>query len=185
MEKYVTPTVLYRLPRVVSIILSYIVFAFLIALTRDDATMPKIIGAIAGIAVTAGIIWYTKKQQNNQLYTLLPLGLWFGLLVCFMTGGFTPTISFIRFLFLSILTGTMTALSYYAWQYNQIGGLTYVGLGLFYFFLAVSKVGLLSLFFSVGLFIITGGTYYYQEYLQAKIKPKTPSSIPNQQVSQQ
>lgn len=187
MKSILTPALVYRVPRAISIFISYLVFAFLIELIREDAFISVLVGVVVGVAATAGIIYIQRKKKQSQLFTLLPLGLWIGLLFTFFARGFDPTIDFVQFIFLSVLAGLLTVLSYYAWTYTQIGGLTYIGIGMFYFFLAVNRVPMLSLFFTVGLFVITGVSYYYQEYLQWMVESnlQKKSLVPQEQIRQQ
>ena len=180
-KRYATPHNAYRLPRLLTILVSYVSFAFLIDLTQPGISFRKFIALIVGIIATGGVIYYQKQKKQKQYFTLLPLGLWAMLATIFMLRGFLPSIGLVRFIFLSVLAGLPTGLSYYTWKYNQLGGLVYVGMGLFYFLLAFNRVNVIPLATVVLTLVGTGLMLYYQPLIRKRLEEK--SLVANQNVS--
>lgn len=168
---------LFWLPRISSIVVGYIAFAFLTESIISTTGVMSLVASIFGILATAAVVFFWKRLKKEKILVLLPLGFWFGLFMYFILGGFAQNLNLIRFVFLSTLAGTLTGLAYYTWAHQLVGGILYIGLGLFYLLIAFGNVSFFAILIITGFLAQTGGTFLF-EHIKAQSLSKNKDDQP-------
>lgn len=145
----------YWVARISSIIISYIAIAFFTEATFPTGFVRVAIAILIGLLGTMWVLYNTWQKAQPRLLAMLPFGYWLGLSAYYLLGGF-PQLTIVQYLYLSILAGSLTLLSYYAWENYFVGGMIYIGLGLFYLFIAFNRVQVIGLLFVIGFLWQTG-----------------------------
>ncbi len=159
-NKNMLPKVLYITSRVLAILIGVVVFAFMTEGFSSVTLTMKIAGAILTLVVAGAFIFLSMKKKNDRWLSLLPVAYWVSLLVIFIMGGFSSSIAFVQFTFISLVASITTALAFYAWRSNQLGGSMYVALGVVYIFLAFKRVETLPLIIVLSILLATGVMFY-------------------------
>lgn len=153
--------ILFLTPRGISIIASYMAFSFLSEGAQPASEVIRRIGLVVGGLVTLGVIVRFSTNRNWHRLTLLPVGLWSTLFVYYLLGGAGFQINLIQFIYLSVLTGSVTALAWYSWHNYQAGGVIYALLGIFYLLIGINRVPALSLVTVLITMVGTGTMYWF------------------------
>lgn len=152
---------IFYLPRVISVFISLIVFAFfteaMVSLNSNAQLIANVVGLIVGFA----IVFLAFYKRHLRTLMLLPLAYWLSLVLYFFQGGFVSSLNFIQFGFLSLLAGLITGLSYYAWYNYKIGGVIYCALGVIYFLMTLRQLPLYAIAFVLFVLCATGIMYYF------------------------
>ncbi len=180
-NKNMLPKVLYITSRVLAILIGVVVFAFITEGFGSVTFTMKLAGALFTLLTAGGLIYFAMRQKNDRWLALLPVAYWVALLVIFLMGGFVNDMNFIRFLFVSLVASITTALAFYAWRSNQLGGSMYVALGVVYIFLAFKRVETLPLIIVLTILLATGVMFYLGPNRLKKQIPNPKQDKPNKQ----
>jgi hypothetical protein len=151
---------LYYAPRFFTILIATIVFAFLTEALDQVTRVMTITGYGISLLGASIVVFLSVKTKKDQLLALLPVAYWLSLFVVYIMGGFNAEISFIQFIFLSLVAGITTFLSFFSWTNSQLGGSLYVALGVIYIFIAFNRVEMVPLIIVLGSLLITGILLY-------------------------
>lgn len=169
---------IYPIPRALSVFISLTVFLFFSELTLPVTTLKTIFAIIAGVLYVIAIILLVIGKKQARLLSLLPIAYWIYIVTLYLQGGLIGSINIFQFIFVSICAGLIAYLSYFSWR-TRFGGLFYLALAMFYFFVSFGRIAFIPMTIVITILILTGVMFYFT----TPDTPKKPNPDNNKDVT--
>ena len=156
-KKIKSITILKWLPRVLGILLTWLLFALMVEDTRELHMSYTIVSLGGGfVFLVVMISLWKQKKVKDWAWSLIPIAYWFCLILYFSFGGFAYDYN-LSFFMLSSGPGLILFLILViSWFRADIGGLLFIALGLLFSILGAGRIPWWIILMLGGLAILVG-----------------------------